>query len=76
MRSKVNLADVVVAQYGRVSSVGGIVSGAVVDGAAGGEGQTCLQPVFFDEPPGAVLQLLTEHIVDSCQNTPATLDQV
>lgn len=59
MRSKVNFADVVVAQHRGVSRVGGVVGSAVVDGAASGEGQAGLQPVFFDEPPGAVLQLLT-----------------
>lgn len=59
VRPKVNLADVVVAQHSGVSCVGGVVSSTVVDGAAGGESQACLQPVFFDEPPGAVLQPLT-----------------
>lgn len=59
MRPKVNLADVVVAQHSGVSCIGGVVSSTVVDGAAGGESQACLQPVFFDEPPGAVLQPLT-----------------
>lgn len=59
MCSKVNFADIVVAQHRGVSCVWGVVGSTVVDGAAGGEGQACLQPVFFDEPPGAVLQLLT-----------------
>lgn len=59
VRPKVNLADVVVAQHSGVSCIGGVVSSTVVDGAAGGESQACLQPVFFDEPPGAVLQPLT-----------------
>lgn len=59
MSSKVNLADVVVAQHRGVSRVGGVVGSAVVDGAAGGKGQAGLEPVLFDEPPGAVLQLLT-----------------
>ena len=58
MRSKVNFADVVVAQHGGVSRVGGVVGSAVVDGAAGGEGQACLQPVLSDELPGAVLEPL------------------
>lgn len=48
MRSEVNLADVVVAQYSGVSCVRGVVSSTVVDGAARGEGQARLQPVFFD----------------------------
>lgn len=55
MRSKVNFADIIIAQHGRVSCVWGIVGSTVVDGAASGEGQTCLQPIFFDKPPGAVL---------------------
>lgn len=59
MRSKVNFADVVVAQHGGVSCVWGVVGSTVVDGAAGRKGQTCQKPVFFDEPPGTVLQLLT-----------------
>lgn len=59
MSSKVNLADVIVAQHGGVSGIGGVVGRAVVDGAAGGKGQAGLQPVLLDEPPGAVLQLLT-----------------
>lgn len=46
--SKVNLADVVVAQHSGVSRVGGVVSSTVVDGAAGGKGQAGLEPVLFD----------------------------
>lgn len=42
MRPKVDFADVVVAQHRGVSCVGGVVGSTVVDGAAGGEGQTCL----------------------------------
>lgn len=61
MRSKVNFADVVVAERGGVSCVGGVVRRTVVDGAAGGEGQACAQPVLFDESPGAVLKLLTDR---------------
>lgn len=59
MRSKVNFADVVVAQHSGVSCVWGVVGSTVVDWAASWEGQTRLQPVFFDKSPGAVLQLLT-----------------
>lgn len=58
MRPEIDFADVVVAQHGGVSGVGGVVSGAVVDGAAGGEGQAGPQPVLLDEPAGAVLQPL------------------
>lgn len=57
--SKVNLADVVVAQHRGVSCVWRVVGSTVVDGAAGGKGQAGLEPVLLDEPPGAVLQLLT-----------------
>lgn len=57
--SKVNFADIIVAQYGGVSCVWGVVGSTVVNWAAGGEGQTSLQPIFFDELPGAVFQLLT-----------------
>ena len=57
-RAEVDLADVVVAQHGGVPGVGGVVGGAVVDGAAGGEGQAGLQPVLLDQPAGAVLQTL------------------
>lgn len=42
MRSKVNFADVVVAQHSRVSGVWGVVGCAVVDGAACGESQARL----------------------------------
>lgn len=59
MCSKVDFADIVVAQHSGVSCVRGVVGGTVVDGAAGGESQACLKPVFFDELPGAVFQLLT-----------------
>lgn len=58
MCAKVDLADVVVAQHGRVSGVGGVVGSAVVDGAAGRKSQAGTQPVLLDEPPGAILQLL------------------
>lgn len=56
--TKVDLADVVVAQHGRVSGVGGVVGSAVVDGAARWKRQAGSQPVLLDEPPGAILQLL------------------
>lgn len=58
VRSKVNFADIVVAQYSGVSCIGGVVCSTVVNGAAGGEGQACFQPVLFDEFSRAVLQLL------------------
>lgn len=57
--SEVNLADVVIAQHSGVSGVWRVVGSTVVDGAASGKGQAGLEPVLFDEPPGAVLQLLT-----------------
>lgn len=60
--SEVNLADVVVAQHSGVSCVWRVVGSTVVDGAAGGEGQAGLEPVLVDEPPGAVLQLLTAEV--------------
>ena len=34
------------------------MGGAVVDGAAGGEGQARVQPVLLDQPAGAVLEAL------------------
>lgn len=57
--SEVDLADVVVAQHSGVSCVWRVVGSTVVDGAASGKGQAGLEPILFDEPPGAVLQLLT-----------------
>lgn len=57
--SEVNLADVVVAQHSGVSCVWRVVGSTVVDGAASGKGQAGLEPILFDELPGAVLQLLT-----------------
>lgn len=56
--SKINLADVIVVQHSGVSCVWRVVGSTVVDGAASGEGQAGLEPILFDEPPGAVLQLL------------------
>lgn len=38
MRAEVDLADVVVLQYGGVPGVGGVVGRTVVQGAARGEG--------------------------------------
>lgn len=58
MRAEVDLADVVVLQHGGVSGVGSVVSGAVVEGAAGGEGQAGVQSVLLDQLPGAFLQPL------------------
>lgn len=69
VRSKVNLADVVVAKHRGVSCVWGVVGGAVVDGAASGEGQARLQSVLFDQPPGAVLQLLTARDTNQHERT-------
>lgn len=59
VRAKVNLADVVVLQHRGVSSVGSVVSGAVVEGAAGGEGQAGVESVLLDQLAGAFLQPLT-----------------
>ena len=36
--AKVDLANVVIAQYGRIAGIGGVVGGTVVDGTAGREG--------------------------------------
>lgn len=59
VRAEVNLADVVVLQHRGVSSVGSVVSGAVVEGAAGGEGQAGVESVLLDQLTGAFLQSLT-----------------
>lgn len=59
MRAEVDLADVVVLEDGGVSCVGSVVSGAVVQRAAGGKSQTSVQTVFLDQLSGTVLQLLT-----------------
>lgn len=58
--SEVDLADVVVLQHGGVSGVRGVVSRTVVQRAAGGEGQACIQTILLDQLPGTVLQPLTE----------------
>lgn len=58
MRAEVDLADVVVLQHSGVAGVGGVVSGAVVEGAAGGEGQAGVESVLLDQLPGAFLQPL------------------
>lgn len=39
--AKVDLAHIVILQYGGVSSVGCVMSSAVVEGAASGKSQTC-----------------------------------
>lgn len=59
MRPEVDFADVVVAQHSGISSVGCVVSCAVVDRAAGGKGQTRTQSVLLDELSGTVFQPLT-----------------
>lgn len=61
MRAEVNLADVVVLQHSRISGVGSVVSGAVVEGAAGGEGQAGVESVLLDQLTGTILQPLTEQ---------------
>lgn len=59
MRAEVDLADVIVLQDGGVSGIGSVVGGAVVEGAAGGEGQAGIQSVLLYQLPGTVLQPLT-----------------
>lgn len=61
VRAEVNLADVVVLQHGGVSGVGSVVSGAVIEGAASGEGQAGVESVFLDQLTRAILQPLTEQ---------------
>lgn len=58
MRAEVDLADVVVLQHGGVPGVGGVVGGAVVERAAGGEGQAGVQAVLLYQLARAVLQSL------------------
>ena len=61
MSAKVNLADVVVLQHGGVSGVGGVVGRTVVEGAACGEGKTCIQPILLNELPRTAFQPLAER---------------
>lgn len=68
MCAEVDFADVIKAQYSGVACVWGVVSSTVVNGAAGGECQARMQPIFLDESPGAVLQLLTEEVTIEGQN--------
>lgn len=63
--SKVDFADIIIAQHGGVSCIRGVVGSTVVDGAACGEGQAGPQSIFIDEFPGAVLQLLTAKAIES-----------
>lgn len=58
--AKVDLAHVVILQHGGVSSVGCVMSSAVIERAAGGKSQTCFQSILLNQPPAALLQLLTE----------------
>lgn len=57
--AEVDLADVIVLEDGGISSVRSVVSGTVVQRAAGGKRQTGVQTVFLDQFPGTVLQFLT-----------------
>lgn len=55
MCAEVDLADVVVLQHGGVSGVGSVVGSAVIQRAAGGEGQAGVQPVLLYQLPRTVL---------------------
>lgn len=59
MCAEVDLADVIVLEDGGISSVRSVVSGTVVQRAAGGKSQTSVQTVFLDQFPGTILQFLT-----------------
>ncbi len=59
VRAKVNLADIVVLQDSGVSGVGSVVGSTMVQGAAGGEGQACVQLVLLYQLTRTVLQPLT-----------------
>lgn len=58
--AEVNLAHVVVLEDCGVSSVRCVVSSTVIQRAAGGKRQPCVQTVLFDQLPTAVLQPLAE----------------
>lgn len=58
--AKVDLAHVVILQHGGVSSVGCVMSSAVIERAASGKSQTCFQSILLNQPPAALLQPLTE----------------
>lgn len=58
--AKVDLAHVIILQYGGVSSVGCVMSSTVIERAAGGKSQTCFQSILLNQPPTALLQPLTE----------------
>lgn len=59
VRPEVNLADIIILQNGGISSVGSVVSGAVVEGTAGREGQASVESVLLDQLTGAFFQPLT-----------------
>lgn len=58
--AEINLAHVVVLEDSRVSSVWCVVSSTVIQWAPGRKRQPCVQTVFFDQLPTAVLQPLAE----------------
>ena len=59
--AKVDLTHVVVLQDSRVACVWGVVSGTVVQRAARGEGQPCIQTILLYQHPRTALQTLTEE---------------
>ena len=61
VRAKVNFADIVVLKHRGVACVWGVVSGTVVQRAARGEGQPCIQTILLYQHPRTALQTLTEE---------------
>lgn len=61
VRAEVDLADIVVLENGRVSCVRSVVSGAVVQRAAGRKSQTSVQTIFLDQLPRAIFQFFTSR---------------
>lgn len=58
--AEINLAHIVILEDCRVSSVWCVVSSTVIQWAPGRKRQPCVQTVFFDQLPTAVLQPLAE----------------
>jgi len=61
MGAKVELHDVIILQDSRVPSVGGVVSGTVVEGDTRGKRQSRLQPILPNQLAGCTLHLLTRN---------------
>ncbi len=69
MHAVVNLAHVIIGKNGGVAGVRRVVGSTVVEGAARGEGQPCLEAILLDELAVCVL----DHVAD-LQHSHAGLD--